>query len=577
LRVHDASSRDRAPARGEILARCGAGLLSWFVPPGLVAQVTAQARAESDAAIAAAGGTPARPRVRALPPVFGVYVVLGLCLTSSLSHRKAAEGLVSVMSGALKAAGWVLPSGTAFTRMRRRLGTRPFELLFWLVAGVLLPGTAEWSHICGLLAVAWDGTTFQAADTPANRAGLGRQQDSRPRARLVALVACGTRAVLGAAPGPMKTGERALAARLTGCLQPGMLLLADRGFYSWALWNQCTATGAQLLWRVSAGTHLPVARRLPDGSWLTVIHDPREKQKRAAKNGCRRRRGSTLPPDTSPLPGKKITARVIEFTVTVTPDEGKPRTEPYRMITTLHDWQAYPAAELAAAYARRWAVETAFRELKTCLRGPGRVLRPATPDLVIQEIWAYLITYQAIRAVIARAAAGSGLAPARISFTGVLASIRAAAGTPASHAAALDDACESALADLVQERPGRICARVLREPEATFPRRKKNTTTPLSQHATITVTITPRNTPPPTTTDQHKQTPETGQPSPLSSRNCLRKAVAVTSSSPPVGEAHLKGRGGGVGRAGRGRPGTGSMCHRHPSKRSRCDIHRHRR
>src|SRR6202022_2887498 len=101
-----------------------------------------------------------------------------------------------------------------------------------------------------------------------------------------------------------------------------------------------------LLWRVSSGLHLPVVRALPDGSRLTRIEDPRAKGNRYRKNGKRRRAGK--PPDTSPLPA--VTVRVIEFTVTVTRDDGTTRTERYRMITTLLDCRQAPAAGLAAAY-----------------------------------------------------------------------------------------------------------------------------------------------------------------------------------------------------------------------------------
>src|SRR5439155_23046178 len=58
---------------------------------------------------------------------------------------------------------------------------------------------------------------------------------------------------------------------------------------------------------------------------------------------------------TGPLPG--ITVRVIEFWLTITGEDGAARTERYRLITTLRDWRAYPAAELAACYAWRWAIE----------------------------------------------------------------------------------------------------------------------------------------------------------------------------------------------------------------------------
>ena len=191
-----------------------------------------------------------------------------------------------------------------------------------------------------------------------------------------------------------------------------MLLLADRNFYSYRLWTAAgpAGTGAELLWRVKASMHLPVARELPDGSWLAHVNDPAAVQARLRRHGQRRRRGSTLAPATGPLPG--ITVRVIEFALTVTAADGGTRTERYRLLTTLADWRKYPAAELAAGYARRWAIETGYQEFKTYLRGPGRRLRGRTPELARQELWAYLVIYQAIRTIIARAAAGAAWTPA---------------------------------------------------------------------------------------------------------------------------------------------------------------------
>jgi IS4 transposase len=45
----------------------------------------------------------------------------------------------------------------------------------------------------------------------------------------------------------------------------------------------------------------------------------------------------------------------------VTADDGSTRATWYRLITTLLDWRAFPAADLAAAYARRWAIENSHR------------------------------------------------------------------------------------------------------------------------------------------------------------------------------------------------------------------------
>jgi hypothetical protein len=70
-----------------------------------------------------------------------------------------------------------------------------------------------------------------------------------------------------------------------------MLLLAGRGFYSRALWKECAATGAHLLWRIKSDIRLPATRRLPDGSWLSSFNDTRPAHLRAMRNANRRARG----------------------------------------------------------------------------------------------------------------------------------------------------------------------------------------------------------------------------------------------------------------------------------------------
>ena len=459
MRVHDARSCWLSSALPRFAPGAGLGVLAWLVPPGLAREVVEAARA---------GPAPPARRLRLLPPLLGVYFTLALCLFSSLPYRDVLRGL----PGAPDAAA------TALTGLRRRTGPGPLELLFRKVAGALSPGTAPWSHACGLLLVAWDGTTLKLPASEENKAwarGTGRG-GHYPRARLVALAACGTRCLIAAAAGPYADGEQTLAAGLAGHLRAGMLLLADRGFYSWSLWHAASAAGAHLLWRAKSSLHLPVIRVLPDGSWISRIDDPYQKRLRVNRKFKDRMRGRNRPAEAGPLPGA-ATVRVIEFTITAAGDDGTTRTERYRMVTTLLDPRAAPAAELAAAYARRWAVETCFAELKARLRGPGRVLRSRTPDLALQEIWAYLAVYQAVRALIARTAAGRRLDPARLSFTDALASAETAL-----------------LAAPVPDRPGRVRPRAVREPGPAYPAAKGQD--PLPRHATYTVTINAAPAPP---------------------------------------------------------------------------------
>jgi hypothetical protein len=63
--------------------------------------------------------------------------------------------------------------------------------------------------------------------------GSGPKASAYPKTQVTAVVECAGRAVVGTVIGPCTTGERTQAGGLTGVVQPGMLLLAGSGFYSW--------------------------------------------------------------------------------------------------------------------------------------------------------------------------------------------------------------------------------------------------------------------------------------------------------------------------------------------------------
>jgi hypothetical protein len=118
-------------------------------------------------------------------------------------------------------------------------------------------------------------------------------------------------------------------------------------------------------------------------------------------------------------------ARVIEYDV---PDRvGNGTGELIVLLCTITDPgtdHGARADELAAAYHQRWEEETANDQLKTHLRGPAKVLRSKLPDLIHQEIWAYLIVHHAISELTARASAAADLDPDSISFAKALRLIR---------------------------------------------------------------------------------------------------------------------------------------------------------
>ena len=252
--------------------------------------------------------------------------------------------------------------------------------------------------LAGRRLVAIDGSCLDVADTSENAAFFGRpgvnkgEKSAFPQARLVALAECGTHVIFDAVVGAYTSSEVALADELIDHLEPGMLLLADRGFYSYALWRKAISTGADLLWRAKTGLRPEHLQTLQDDSWLAQIRPSGDKK------------------------AEPITVRVIDYTV----DDGRDNTTSYRLFTTILDPAEASATELAAAYVQRWEIELAFDELKTHQRGPRTVLRSKSPKLVLQEIWGHLCCHYAIRTLMAGAVTHSGHDPDRISFVAAL-------------------------------------------------------------------------------------------------------------------------------------------------------------
>jgi hypothetical protein len=340
--------------------------------------------------------------------------------------------------------------------------------------------------------VAWDGTGIDAADTAANAAAFGCAGTSHagvaghPQLRLLALIECGTHAVLAAAfDGFHAATEQALARRVLSGLAPGMLLLADRNFPGHALWGAAATTGADLAWRIKRNHVFVPTRRLADGSFLSVMGTPAEN----IRHGQARAAGRPLP---GPPQGHLV--RIVEYTVTVTAADGSRREEPFRLVTSLLDPIQAPAAELAALYHERWESELGYGELKTRLRGATVILRSRSPELVRQEMFAFLVVYQALCALRTSAATTAGIDPDRISFTITVRLARDQAGTPAAATPGrLQQAVEQTITDLLDDRlpprRSRTYERVKRPPKNSYPRRKPDHARPPGK-VSYTLTVT---------------------------------------------------------------------------------------
>ncbi len=144
-----------------------------------------------------------------------------------------------------------MPSGPSLSQARSRVDEKVFQALFRATAARAEPVAVAGAYAFGLELTAYDGTTFDLADTEAIAAFFATPTGGRhPQARAVTLTVCGTRQVRAAAVGSYNTSEQDLTDTLIGELAPGTLNLADRNFFSMARFLACAATGAHLAWRV---------------------------------------------------------------------------------------------------------------------------------------------------------------------------------------------------------------------------------------------------------------------------------------------------------------------------------------
>src|SRR5689334_4974620 len=314
----------------------------------------------------------ASERERDLPAHVMVYYAVALALYTTASTREVLRCLLEGLRWLWGAEAVRVAGKSGISQARTRLGEAPLRRLYERLARPVATRATRGAWYRRWRLVSLDGSCLDVADTAENgaafgRPGAGRGESAFPQVRFVALVENGTHVLFGARLGGFADGETTLARDALTALRPGMLCLADRQFFGRALW------------------------RLADGSYLTTVY-PSEKDRRHRTGGVR--------------------VRVVEYRL-----EGVADAEPlYRLVTTVLDPAAAPAAELAALYHERWEIEGALAELKTHLRGARMVLRSKTPELVRQEFWGLLLAHFAVRGLMHEAALRADEDPDRLSF-----------------------------------------------------------------------------------------------------------------------------------------------------------------
>ncbi len=308
-----------------------------------------------------------------------------------------------------------------------------------------------------------DGTGISMPDTPENQEAWPQSSSQKPGCgfpsmNLVGVFCLHTGALIETATGDRHTHETTLFESLWHTLEKGDLVVADRGYCSFATFANLLARGVDALMRLpekkmrqTIGSHIPKT-----GDFDAIITWKRPAQ-----------RTPTMTPEEFESLPENISVRVVRYTIA----EPGFRTRSVTLLTTILDADI-PAADLAALYFRRWGIELHFREIKILLNMD--VLRCLTPDMIERELKMHFVAYNLIRSVMQKAALTHRTDLNSLSFKGCLDTVRhfanAAQGAeekPRTIAALIDEMLLAIARDTLPLRPGRSEPRALK-------RRRKN-------------------------------------------------------------------------------------------------------
>ena len=396
-------------------------------------------------------------RERVLDPVTTVHVFL-----LQILHGNTACTAMSRLAG-------VSFTGAAYCAARARLPLALFEDLLERVCDALFPELQETGRWRGHRTWSLDGSSFSMSDTPELQDYFGQPSGQAkgcgfPVAHILALFHAGTGLLLRVVAAPMRTHDMRHSALMHTELDEGDILLADRGFASFAHLALLFLRKMHAVFRCHQKqiVNFRVGRK----------HTGRRKPKKGMpRSRYVRRLGRWDQLVEYTKPTKKPTW-MDEATWTTLPEtllvrelryrtfQRGHRTKVVTLVTTLLDPVAYPATALADLYLSRWQIEVNFRHLKTTMG--MEILHCKSVAGVLKELYMFAIAYNLIRLVMLEASRRQQVPLNRISFIDALRWLR-------------DAKPDTPLSPLVVNpaRPNRLEPRVLKRRKKQYNLMKK--------------------------------------------------------------------------------------------------------
>jgi hypothetical protein len=396
-------------------------------------------------------------RERVYPPL----TTLGLFIGQALSADGACQDAVARHQSerSARGAGKCSLSSGPYCKARSRLPLSLIERLAVSVGERLEAMSGKTWNWRGRSVKLLDGTTVSMPDTEANQMVYpqsGEQQPGLgfPLAMLVALISLSTGAVLRWASGPCRgkgSGEQALFRPLMPHLNLGDIILVDRYHCTYFTVAMLSEHGVDILTRQHHRrvTDFRQGQHLGHHDQLVTWHCPQRPDWMDHETYAR------MPP--------QLTVRQTEVAGRI-------------LVTTLTDARSVSPLDLDALYRQRWQVEVDLRSIKAVMGMD--ILRAKSPHMIDKEMAIYLLAYNLVRGLMARAAAGADMFTRALSFKATLQLLLAFQQHLRRAAGECADIMRTHLLNVVSRmilpmRPGRV------EPRA-IKRRPKN-------HALLTV------------------------------------------------------------------------------------------
>jgi len=355
-----------------------------------------------------------RWRKRRLDPVTTLYVFILQVL-----HANTAMSHLSRLSG-------VQFTPSAYCQARQRLPLEALRRLLRETGRPLTPHATGEGYWCGHRTLLLDGSSCSMPDTAPLRRQFGLPPGQRrgcgfPVAHLLLLFDAYSGAILDVLAAPWNTHDLRQTAELFRHLQPGDVLVGDRGLCAYAQMAWLFAHQVFVVFRVQQARivdfrpHRPHGGRgQPTSRWLARLGVTDQLVVWYPSPGRPDTLSAAQQAEIPPL----LVVRELRYRVA----QRGFRSRTVTLVTTLLDGERYPAPELARLYRTRWQVETHLHELK-CTLGLT-LLHSRTVAGVEKEVCVFALVYNLVRALMLHAAQQQQVPVARLSFCDALHSLR---------------------------------------------------------------------------------------------------------------------------------------------------------